>query len=184
MLQSQVGSIWVSPKVADIIKEHTNAFNSKNFLYKITKDKVKLIFRLDIISLIFFLCHYHSVVISEDEMVVHGRHTLHGLLHSRRHLEHQPYNSNKDISFSMFIHSDTLRGAGVVRRQTDGTAAPQHIPLYEIVVLLHLDHLLFAVHQHVDDYSLPLQFGTALVLLPQIVAGRRWRRQHVATIAV
>ncbi|KAJ8986067.1 hypothetical protein NQ317_003361 [Molorchus minor] len=39
MLQSQLGSIWVSQKVADIIKEQTYASNSRNILHKITKDK-------------------------------------------------------------------------------------------------------------------------------------------------
>ncbi|XP_072385790.1 palmitoyltransferase Hip14 isoform X1 [Diabrotica undecimpunctata] len=39
MLQSQVGSIWVSPKVTEVIKEHSHISKSPNFLYKITKDK-------------------------------------------------------------------------------------------------------------------------------------------------
>ncbi|KAJ8970349.1 hypothetical protein NQ314_001260 [Rhamnusium bicolor] len=42
MLQSQIGSIWVSTKVIDIIKEHTFASNSRNILFKITKDRVNI----------------------------------------------------------------------------------------------------------------------------------------------
>lgn len=38
MLQSQVGSIWVSPKVSDVIKEHSES-KSNNCLYRITHDK-------------------------------------------------------------------------------------------------------------------------------------------------
>ncbi|CAG9819647.1 unnamed protein product [Phaedon cochleariae] len=39
MLQSQIGCIWVSQKVADIIKEHAAVSRSQNFLRKITRDK-------------------------------------------------------------------------------------------------------------------------------------------------
>ncbi|XP_056630446.1 palmitoyltransferase Hip14 [Diorhabda sublineata] len=38
MLQSQVGSIWVSPKVSDVIKEHSES-KSNNIFYRITHDK-------------------------------------------------------------------------------------------------------------------------------------------------
>ncbi|KAG5883927.1 hypothetical protein JTB14_032150 [Gonioctena quinquepunctata] len=39
MLQSQVGCIWVSPKVTDLIKEKSHSSSSRNYLSKITKDK-------------------------------------------------------------------------------------------------------------------------------------------------
>ncbi|XP_057672728.1 palmitoyltransferase Hip14 [Diorhabda carinulata] len=38
MLQAQVGSIWVSPKVSDVIKEHSES-KSNNIFYRITHDK-------------------------------------------------------------------------------------------------------------------------------------------------
>lgn len=41
MLQSQLGSIWVSSKIADIVREHEITSGSKkSLLYKIVKDKV------------------------------------------------------------------------------------------------------------------------------------------------
>ncbi|XP_023019839.1 palmitoyltransferase Hip14 isoform X1 [Leptinotarsa decemlineata] len=39
MLQSQIGCIWVSQKVTDIIKENSHTSNSRNYFNKITKDK-------------------------------------------------------------------------------------------------------------------------------------------------
>ncbi|XP_060530726.1 palmitoyltransferase Hip14 [Cylas formicarius] len=39
MLQSQIGSIWVSPKVADLIKEQSKIVSSRNCLYKFARDK-------------------------------------------------------------------------------------------------------------------------------------------------
>ncbi|XP_076274210.1 palmitoyltransferase Hip14 [Rhynchophorus ferrugineus] len=39
MIQSQVGSIWISPKVAELIKEHANEQNSKSFLGAFGRDK-------------------------------------------------------------------------------------------------------------------------------------------------
>lgn len=43
MLQSQLGSIWVSSKIADIVREHEITSGSKkSLLYKIVKDKVSV----------------------------------------------------------------------------------------------------------------------------------------------
>lgn len=43
MLQSQLGSIWVSSKIADIVRENEIASGTKkSLLYKIIKDKVSL----------------------------------------------------------------------------------------------------------------------------------------------
>ncbi|CAG9765425.1 unnamed protein product [Ceutorhynchus assimilis] len=39
MIQSQVGSLWISPKVAEMIKEHAHAQSPKGFLTKFAKDK-------------------------------------------------------------------------------------------------------------------------------------------------
>lgn len=43
MLQSQLGSIWISSKIADIVRENEIASGTKkSLLYKIIKDKVSL----------------------------------------------------------------------------------------------------------------------------------------------
>lgn len=39
MLQSQIGSVWVGPKVADKIRENLNGGRAQSFLYRFTKDK-------------------------------------------------------------------------------------------------------------------------------------------------
>ncbi|XP_019869510.2 palmitoyltransferase Hip14 isoform X2 [Aethina tumida] len=39
MLQSQIGSMWVSQKVSEHIKDHINIASSKNFIKRIAKDK-------------------------------------------------------------------------------------------------------------------------------------------------
>lgn len=41
MIQSQIGSIWISSKIADVVREHGfTSSTKKSFLYKIIKDKV------------------------------------------------------------------------------------------------------------------------------------------------
>lgn len=40
MIQSQVGSIWVSPKVSELVKEHAQAYSSKGFFSRFARDKV------------------------------------------------------------------------------------------------------------------------------------------------
>lgn len=41
LIQSQAGSIWVSPKVSELVKDHAQA-HSKGFLTKFARDKVLL----------------------------------------------------------------------------------------------------------------------------------------------
>lgn len=40
MIQSQMGSMWISPKVAEVVKEHAQSHSSRGFLGRCARDKV------------------------------------------------------------------------------------------------------------------------------------------------
>lgn len=44
LLQSHTNSVWIGPKVAEKVKEAIASSKSRNFLTKITRDKVRLDF--------------------------------------------------------------------------------------------------------------------------------------------
>lgn len=44
MLQANTGSIWIGQKVMERIRDESQAIQRRNFLLKLTLDKVKLIF--------------------------------------------------------------------------------------------------------------------------------------------
>lgn len=42
LIQSQAGSMWVSPKVSELVKDHAQSYSSRGFLTKFARDKVKV----------------------------------------------------------------------------------------------------------------------------------------------
>jgi hypothetical protein len=62
-----------------------------------------------LLKMIFFF-------VAAVKMVVHGGHTVHGVLHRRLDFRHKFNNFNQTLFISMLIHSLTLRRTNFIRR--------------------------------------------------------------------
>lgn len=86
MLQVNTGSIWIGQKVMERISEENQANQRRNFLVKLTLDKVSLV---PVVWAIIGPKRFHDLkiyFILARSMVQHGCHTIFNILHSRSHI--------------------------------------------------------------------------------------------------
>lgn len=83
MLQVNTGSIWIGQKVMERISEENQANQRRNFLVKLTLDKVSLV-PVAYSETISRPKKNHFIL--ARSMVQHGCHTIFNILHSRSHI--------------------------------------------------------------------------------------------------
>lgn len=169
MLQMNTGSIWIGQKVMERINEENQTNQRRNFLVRLTVDKVKPAAHVQSSPMISCRSLYYFVACA---MVQHGGNAIPSILRS-----------GSDIQFRSFVFNQ-IRFARLplchcahhwqinVRRSFDDIVAAQCIHGNQIVVLRYLAGIHCTHCIHIHNHTIPCVERFALVLFPECMARR------------